>query len=266
MPDGDHKGTVLLTGASSAIGVVYADRLARRGYDMILVAPNNEHLGTLASDLSDATGRAVEIVVADLTDVADLVRVETILRTDASITMLVSNMGEDVRGGLLMSQPTAISNMITLNVTAFTRLIYAAIPGFVAREKGTLVNITTIAAAVPDICNGLYCATKAFIAALTRSLRYEFAHRGIRVQLVLPGFGKLSAVGTMSDDRRSPTGADNMVDAALAGLDKGDFVTVAPLPDTEDWAEFEAACRALAHHSPRGQPTAVGSSKIDKQR
>ena len=92
------KGVALVTGASSGIGAVYADRLARRGYDLILVARNRGRLDGLAKRVSDQTGRAIEVVAADLNDKADLARVEDILRTDASITVLVNNVGVGATG------------------------------------------------------------------------------------------------------------------------------------------------------------------------
>ncbi|MDI3273380.1 SDR family NAD(P)-dependent oxidoreductase [Pseudomonas sp. AL03] len=87
------KGTALITGASSGIGAVYADRLARQGYDLILVARSQAKLNALANHLSNETGRVVEVVAADLKDKADVLRVEAILRSDARITLLVNNAG-----------------------------------------------------------------------------------------------------------------------------------------------------------------------------
>src|SRR5881394_1358356 len=87
------KGTALVTGASSGIGAVYADRLAKRGYDLILVARNGEKLKSLATRLTSETGRAVKVIPADLGDKAALAKVEAVLRDDKSITMLDNNAG-----------------------------------------------------------------------------------------------------------------------------------------------------------------------------
>src|SRR3954469_13438344 len=91
-------GTALITGASSGIGAIYADRLASRGHDLILVARNRERLDALATRLTDDTGCSVEVIVADLNNKADLARVEQVLRTDASITVLVNNAGIAMSG------------------------------------------------------------------------------------------------------------------------------------------------------------------------
>ena len=123
------KGTALITGASTGIGAIYADRLAKRGHDLILVARNKERLASLARRIANDTGRKVETVEADLTAPADLQRVEDILRTNAGISMLVNNAGVGATAPLLASDVDKMEDMIRLNVTALTRLTYAAVPG-----------------------------------------------------------------------------------------------------------------------------------------
>lgn len=136
-----HLGTALITGASSGIGAIYADRLARRGYDLILVARNRDKLDALARRITDDTQRVVEVFPADLNDRQSLARVEEKLRQDASITLLVNNAGVGTHTPLLDSNVDAMSRMIDLNVTALTRLTYAAVPGFVARGRGAMPTI-----------------------------------------------------------------------------------------------------------------------------
>jgi hypothetical protein len=131
-----EQGTALITGASSGIGAVYADRLARRGYDLILVARDRQRLAALADRIGTQSRRSVEILDADLGDRAQLAAVEAKLRQDASITLLVNNAGIGTHTPLLDSDVDAMTRMIELNVTALMRLTYAAVPGFVARGKG----------------------------------------------------------------------------------------------------------------------------------
>src|SRR5688572_26314327 len=157
-----HKGTALVTGASSGIGAIYADRLARAGYDLILVARRAELLRTLAQDLTTRTGRSVETIAADLTRPDDLARVESVLRTDASITLLVNNAGVGATAPLLQSDVADMDRMIALNVSVPMRLAYAAAPAFVARGTGTIVNIASIVALQPELLNGVYGGSKAF--------------------------------------------------------------------------------------------------------
>jgi uncharacterized protein len=181
------KGTALVTGASSGIGAIYADRLARRGYDLILVARRQDKLSHLARRLGETTGCGVEIMAADLNNSSDLHRVEKVLRTNEQITLLVNNAGIGAAGPLLTSDVDKMEEMISLNVRALTRLTYAVVPGLVARGRGTLINISSIVGIAPEILNGVYGGTKAFVLALSLSLQKELAGTNVRVQAVLPG-------------------------------------------------------------------------------
>jgi NADP-dependent 3-hydroxy acid dehydrogenase YdfG len=178
----EAKGTALITGASGGIGAIYADRLAKRGYDLILVARNKNRLAVLAQRLKDETGRSVETIAADLNDKADLARIETTLRGNASITLLVNNAGVGATAPLLDSDVEKMDQMIRLNVGALTRLTYAAAPGFVARGGGIIVNIASSVAISPETLNGVYGGSKAFVLALSQSLNHELAGKGVRVR------------------------------------------------------------------------------------
>jgi short-subunit dehydrogenase len=254
-----HKGTALITGASSGIGAIYADRLARRGYDLILVARNGERLQALAARLSDETGRSVETIVADLGDAAGLARIETVLRTDPKITLLLNNAGVGATQPLLESEIGKMDAMVALNVTAPMRLTYAAAPGFVARGGGTIINIASIVAVAPETLNGVYGGTKAFLLAFSQSLHQELAGSGVRVQAVLPGatatdFWEISGKPVEQLPQAIVMSAGDMVDAALAGLDQGELVTIPALPELEDWHSFEAARQVLRPNLSRAQP------------
>ncbi|TAL83727.1 MAG: SDR family oxidoreductase [Beijerinckiaceae bacterium] len=244
------KGTALVTGASSGIGAVYADRLARRGYDLILVARNRDKLTALAKRLGDETGRAVEVVAADLNNKADLTRVETLLRTDASITMLVNNAGIGTAAPLLASDVDKMDEMISLNVSALTRLTYAAVPGFVARGGGAIINIASIVGIAPELLNGVYGGTKAFVLAFSQSLHKELADKNVRIQAVAPGaiatdFWDIAGMPISNLPSTMVMKTDELVDAALAGLDQGELVTIPSLPDVSDWQAYESARQKL---------------------
>jgi len=247
----EAKGTALITGASTGIGAVYADRLAKRGHDLILVARNKERLASLARRLANDTNRNVETVEADLTSPADLQRVEDILRTNAGISLLVNNAGVGATGPLVTSDVDKMDNMIRLNVTALTRLTYAAVPGFVARGNGTVINISSIVAIAPETLNGVYGGTKAFVLALSHSLVHELADKGVRVQAVLPGatateFWDIAGVPVHQLPPQIVMLADDMVDAALAGLDLGEIVTIPSLANEAEWDRYEAARRFMS--------------------
>lgn len=243
-------GTAVVTGASSGIGAVYADRLARRGYDLVLVARDAARLTALANRLARETGVRTEVLQADLTNPADRARVEQRLQSDASITLLLNNAGMAVSGTFLESDIDAVERMIALNVVAPTRLAAAVAKGFAARKAGTLINIASVLALVPEMFSGTYSGTKAYVLNLSKSLQAELGRHGVRVQAVLPG-----ATRTEIWDRAGTPIAhlpqemlmdvDTMVDAALAGLDQGEEVTIPSLEAVQDWTALEDARRAL---------------------
>jgi uncharacterized protein len=141
--------------------------------------------------------------------------------------------------------------MIALNVGALTRLTYAVAPGFVARGGGTIVNIASIAAVSPETLNGVYGGSKAFVLAFSQSLHHELADKGVRVQAVLPGatateFWDIAGLPVHNLPTTIVMSAEDMVDAALAGLEQGEIVTIPALPDKAEWDAFEAARRAMS--------------------
>ena len=245
------KGTALITGASTGIGAIYADRLAKRGHDLILVARNGQRLMSLARRIANDTGRTVETVKADLTSPADLRRVEEILRTNPAISTLVNNAGVGATDPLIVSDADKMEDMIHLNVTALTRLTYAAAPAFLERGRGTIINISSVVAIAPEVLNGIYGGTKAFVLAFTQSLAHELANQGIRVQAVLPGatateFWDIAGKPVHQLPAQIVMSADNLVDAALAGLDLGEIVTIPSLADEAEWDRYDAARRGMS--------------------
>ncbi|WP_152384732.1 SDR family oxidoreductase [Achromobacter sp. GbtcB20] len=250
--------TALITGASSGIGAVYADRLARRGFDLILVARNQDRLSAVAERISTATGRNVQTVNADLGSNEGVARVETIL-ANGGIDLLLNNAGFGAVTPLAQSDIGEMVKMIDLNVTALTRLTYAAAPVFIKQGGGTIINIASIAAIGPEILNGVYGGTKAYVLALTQSLHHELAAKGLRIQAVLPGatateFWDVAGLPHSNLPGEIVMRTEDMVDAALTGLDIGEVVTIPPLQDGADWDNFEAARKQLSsrfgHSSP----------------
>lgn len=261
MTQAAQLGTALITGASSGIGALYADRLARRGYDLVLVARNRERLDALAERLSTQNQRKVAVLVADLNDRASLATVETRLRQDASITLLVNNAGIGTHTPLLESDVDKMTDMIELNVTALTRLSYAAVPGFVARGRGAIINISSIVSIAPEILNGVYGASKAFVQAFSQSLHHELSAKGLQIQAVLPGATATEfwANGGLPLEHL-PAGivmpAEAMVDAALVGFDRGELITIPSLHAVEAWDAYEAARRLMSSQLSSNQPAA----------
>jgi short-subunit dehydrogenase len=255
------KGLAVITGASSGIGAVYADRLARRGYDLLLVARTRGPMDELAKKLEAGTGHKVEILAADLADSRDLAGVERILREDPRITLLVNNAGMASTAPLLNSDVTEMSRIIALNVNALTRLTYAVVPAFVKRGSGTIINIGSVVGVAPELLNGVYGGSKAFVLAFSQSLRKELASTGVTAQVVLPGatatdLWKKAGTPVEHLPKEIVMSTEDMVDAALAGLDQGEFVTIPALPDAGQWQTYEAARQAMMPNLSRTEPAA----------
>lgn len=254
-----RKGTALITGASSGIGAVYADRLARRGFDIILVARNRARLHEIAARIESGTGALVGVLGADLNDATDLQRVERAFGLDTSINVLVNSAGMGLVAPMLDSNIDTMQRMISLNVTALTRLAFAAATEFVDRGAGTIINIASGLALVPETLNGVYGASKAYVLGLSQALRQELQGTGVRVQVVMPGavateFWEHAGKPVDQLPRDIVMSADDVVDAALAGLELGEFATLPALPDIEDWNAFDQARVAFRPKISRGRP------------
>jgi short-subunit dehydrogenase len=253
------KGLAVITGSSTGIGAVYADRLAHRGYDLLLVARNQDRLSDLARTLQSNTASKVETLAADLTDPNDLAKLEQILRDDSRVTLLVNNAGVAATTPLVNSDVAAMSRMIALNVEAVTRLTYASVPAFVKRGAGVIINIASVVAVAPELLNGVYGGTKAYVLGFSQSLRHELANTGVKVQVVLPGatatdLWKIAGKPIEELPKEIVMSAEDMVDAALAGFDQGEFVTIPALPDASQWQSYEAARQALMPNLSRAKP------------
>jgi len=246
-------GTALITGASTGIGAVYADRLAKRGHDLILVARDAARMQALADRLTAETGRSIEVLPADLTDGDDLDRVAKRLASDAAITLLVNNAGMAMNGGLLENEAPAIERLIALNITAPTLLASSAGKAFKARGRGGIINIASILAFLPEMFEGTYSGTKAFLLNLSASLAAQLEPVGVRVQAVLPGATRTEIWERSGNDVDSfppemVMDVNDLVNAALAGFDKGETVTIPPLADEGLYIAYNDARVAMGPH------------------
>jgi len=243
-----NKPSVLITGASTGIGAVYADRFARRGHDLVLVARDRARMETLADRLRRETGVAVDILRADLTDPRDLAQVENRLREDRRIGILVNNAGTAPAGGFTDQSPEEIARIVNLNATAPARLASAIAPRFAQACQGAIVNIGSVVGLSPEYGSTVYGATKAFILFLSQSLHAELGPKGVYVQAVLPAATRTEIwehAGKDVNKLPAVMEVDELVDAALVGFDRRETVTLPPLPDTNQWNNFEAARKAM---------------------
>lgn len=249
----------LITGASTGIGAVYAERLAKRGYDLILVARDQEKLQKVAYIIENSSNSKVELLPADLTNKVDLLKIETRLREDSAITLLVNNAGSGASTTLVDSDMNAMENIIQLNITALTRLSGAAAKRFVVEGSGAIINVASVLAYIPEMFNGVYNASKSYVVTFTQSMQHELGDKGLRIQVVLPGATDTPFLDKVNMPASNlPPGmvmkTEDLVDAALKGFDLGEVITIPSLPNVEDWKAFESARKALGPHLSLAQP------------
>ena len=259
MTNPSSKKVALVTGASSGIGAVYADRLAARGYDLILVARRADRLEALCAQVSKAHGIKAESIAADLTQDQDLARIEKVLATRGDVHVLVNNAGIARLAPAAQTSANDAQSQIALNITALTRLTQAAVPAFVARKQGLIINIASALAVHSLPISAIYSGTKAFVLQYSRGLQQELADTGVKVQLVLPAstateLWDLSGVPLAALNKETLMTTENMVDAALAGLDQGEAVTWPSVADASLWDKYEAARSALFAGTQAGKP------------
>ena len=240
--------TVLITGASSGIGATYAERFARRGHDLVLVARDKTRLDALAKRLQEEHGVTVGVLQADLTESADLAAVEARLREDARIGILINNAGMAQTGSFLQQTGESIERLVTLNTTAPARLAAAVAPRFAQAGTGTIVNIGSVVGFAPELGMTVYGATKAFVLFLSQGLNMELAPKGVYVQAVLPAATRTEIWQRSGIDINAlpeVMEVGELVDAALAGFDRRELVTIPPLHVAARWDALDGARQGL---------------------
>jgi short-subunit dehydrogenase len=249
--------TALITGASSGIGTLYARRFAARGHDLVLVARRTGRLEALAAEMRATHGVAIDILTADLTDGPALEAVAERLRIGAPIDVLVNNAGASLPGGLVGADPGAMERLLKLNVVAPTMLASAAATGMVERGHGSIVNIASVLAFVPEYFPGIYSATKSYMLTLSRGLGAEVGPKGVYVQAVVPAATRTEIWEHSGTDMSQIPGlmdVDALVDVALVGFDRKEEVTIPAVHDLSAWEAFDRARGVLASGFGQSEP------------
>ncbi|WP_137818363.1 SDR family oxidoreductase [Pseudomonas sp. 2FG] len=242
------NSSVLITGASTGIGAIYAERFARRGHDLVLVARDKARLEILAARLREENSVAVDVLQADLTQPNDLAAVETRLRDDSRIGILINNAGIPQSGRFLEQTAEGIDRLIALNTTALTRLASAIAPRLAQAGEGAIVNIGSVVGLAPELGMSIYGATKAFVLFLSQGLHLELSPKGIYVQAVLPAATRTELwerAGIDINTLPAVMEVGELVDAALVGFDRRELVTIPPLHVAERWDTLDAARQGL---------------------
>lgn len=241
--------TALVTGASSGIGMVYSRRLAARSLDLVLVARATDRLNALADELRSSHGVTIEVITADLTNTIQLAAVEHRLGTAPAVDVLVNNAGASVSGGFSHASPLAMENLVRLNAVAPMLLAGAVLPGMLKRGHGSIINIVSVLAFLPEYSPGIYAATKSFLLTMSQSLHAEVGAKGIYVQAVLPAATRTEIYDRSGGDINKVPDVmevEDLVDAALVGFDRKELITIPPVQNVADWDAFEQARMVLA--------------------
>ena len=236
------RSRALVTGASSGIGAAFAERLAQDGYDLIMVARRRDRLEALAGQLQASHKADIEVLVADLSQPDALHEVEKRIAGDTSLEILVNNAGFGGYMPFVELDPDKAEELINLQVLAVTRLSRAALPGMMARGRGSIINVSSRLAFSGSMGSSqlpkraTYAGTKSFINTFTQLLQSELEGTGVQLQALCPGLVQTEfheQVGI--DPNRYPAAIvmkpEDVVEASLAGLKLGEVICVPALED-----------------------------------
>jgi short-subunit dehydrogenase len=256
----ENRGTAVVTGASSGLGAVYAERLAGQGFDLLLVARRADRLEAVAQTIKGKHDRSVSTFAGDLADDRDLHRLEDRIAGDESITLLVNNAGIGGQKVVAQADAEGIAQQIKVNVIALSRLTRAVLPGLIRKGRGAVVNVASVLAFDTGF-GGIYSGTKAYVVNFTEGLQRELEGTGVKAQVVLPGpikteFWDIAGGDISTLPPEYIMTAEDLVDSALAGLSQGEQFTAPGLADVTDLKKYQEARGAFFGKLIAGKPAA----------
>ena len=245
-----RRGLVLVTGASSGIGRAYAERFARDGWDLLVVARRRDRLDALSRELEAAHACSVEVIGADLCDAADLKNVENRVEVEPRLEVLVNNAGSLNHGSFVDQDRDAEEWVNRLLIVPVLRVIHAALPGMLSRGTGTIINVSSIEGLRPSPNYANYAAAKAYVNVLTQALDEEYGSQGIRFQAVCPGptqteIWEKAGIDTTGYDLSRWVTPEDVVEASLLSLQRRELVCVPGAPGRGEWIRRVVPQRVL---------------------
>jgi len=223
----------VITGSSSGIGATFATELATRGYDLMLVARRRERLEALAGSLERSHRIEAEILPADLTKDDELAVVEQRIAGAGNLELLVNNAGFGTRGNFFTVDIKSQDQMHRLHVLATMRLTHAALEGMIARGKGGIINVSSVAGFWQSPGSVSYCATKCWMNSFTEGVALELMTTGsrVKVQALCPGYTLSEFHDVLGMDRKLVPSAlwmraEDVVAESLRGLERGKIFVV----------------------------------------
>ena len=183
-----NPGKVFITGASSGIGASYAKAFAENGYDLVLLARRKDRLQALAKQLESGGSIDCEIISADLAEQEEIKKVTNHIRQIDNLDILINNAGFATIGNFADIPIEKSMRMFNTHMTATVQFTHAALQVMLKRERGAIINVSSMGAFMLTPGNVLYDATKSFLATFSENLWLEVRDKGIKVQALCPGF------------------------------------------------------------------------------
>lgn len=224
------KRRALVTGASSGIGEEFARQLAKKGYDLVLVARRRDRLEKLAGELEQAHGAAAEVIEADLGTPEGVLAVEKRVG-QGDLDLLVNNAGFATRGVFANMSIDRELEELDVNIKALVRLTHAALEPMVRRKRGTVINVGSTGSFQPLPYMSTYAATKAFVLHFSEGVHEEVKPHGVTVTCLCPGYVMTEFYQVAGlDERRLPNRGRltprQVVAAALRGAATGRAIVI----------------------------------------
>ncbi len=183
-----EKKVAFISGATSGLGAAFARHFAQQGYDLILTGHPDDKISLDVEDLKIKNEVNVDVILADLANENDITRLEEIIKETKEIEVLINNAGFFFGKAFWKNDTRSLESMVKVHICAPVRLILAALPNMTSNNKGTIITLSSLVSFMPVPQDAMYSATKLFSNSFMESLHISFKEKGIKVQVLCPGF------------------------------------------------------------------------------
>lgn len=182
------KKVAFISGATSGLGAAFARHFAQQGYDLIITGHPDDKISLDVEELKIKNNINVEIILADFANENDVARTEEIIKQNKEIDVLINNAGFFFGKPFWQNDIRSLESMIKVHINTPVRLILAALPNMTMNRKGVIINLSSLVSFMPVPQDAMYSATKLFNNSFMESLHISVKDKGIKVQVLCPGF------------------------------------------------------------------------------